>query len=208
MNQFFKEVKSVPGSVPAKKVVEDIIEKIRPSGKILAVGDSARQHAILNYSYFKDNKDIDQLVGVNCANDQCGKFGNFEILNINAHDMPFMDAYFDSVISIMMFEHDSEFWKSLKEINRVLKRGGLFFMGVPGFVPNLKAVDCFKNKTLTKEKSYMEKSVSTICYEIHGMDYYRFSPRSLQEVFFKKYEKVTIEGALLPPRLYGYGYKK
>ena len=43
-----------------------------------------------------------------------------------AHDLPFVDNSFDTIISTECFEHDKFYDKTLKTIVRLLKPGGLF----------------------------------------------------------------------------------
>jgi SAM-dependent methyltransferase len=51
---------------------------------------------------------------------------------MNAHDLTFPDEAFDVVVSCEMLEHDSAFWLSLKEMGRVLKRGGTLIITARG----------------------------------------------------------------------------
>ena len=43
-----------------------------------------------------------------------------------AHELPFVDEFFDTIISTECFEHDRHYVKTLKSIVRMLKSGGLF----------------------------------------------------------------------------------
>ena len=45
--------------------------------------------------------------------------------------MPFNDNTFDSLICFHVLEHIVGFEKAIKEINRVLRPGGVAFLGVP-----------------------------------------------------------------------------
>lgn len=49
-----------------------------------------------------------------------------------AHDISFDPGYFDIVISTETLEHDSQFWLSLMEMNRVLKMGGYMLLTMRG----------------------------------------------------------------------------
>lgn len=75
---------------------------------------------------------------------------------MNAHELEFNDGEFDVVISTEMLEHDDEFWKSLKEMARVLKSKGYLII-------------------TTRGNGFPE----------HGNpnDYYRFMPQSLDRLF-------------------------
>ena len=50
----------------------------------------------------------------------------------NAHHLPFGDAEFDGVVCAETLEHDDEPLRTLAEIRRVLKPGGMFLMTVAG----------------------------------------------------------------------------
>lgn len=59
-------------------------------------------------------------------------------LLMNAHSLGFGDASFDVVVSTEMLEHDDEFWLSLVEMGRVLKRHGVLIITARGngFMPH------------------------------------------------------------------------
>ena len=94
--------------------------------------------------------------------------------------LPFPDATFDCVLSCSTLEHDRYFWRSTREVLRVLRPGGHFVVGVPIYM------------TLPTDK---DRSTST--YARHGLaydaDYYRFSEQAVREVFFEGYSAVTDE---------------
>jgi SAM-dependent methyltransferase len=50
---------------------------------------------------------------------------NVDLLGF-AHELPFVDEYFDTVISTECFEHDRHYDKTLNAAVRMLKSGGLF----------------------------------------------------------------------------------
>ncbi len=45
----------------------------------------------------------------------------------------FCDARFDVVLCNAVIEHDRYFWKTIEEIKRVAKPGGLVVIGAPGY---------------------------------------------------------------------------
>lgn len=57
--------------------------------------------------------------------------GNSEIENIDATNINYEDSYFDIVICNHVLEHIPEYNKALKEIYRVLKRGGIAILQTP-----------------------------------------------------------------------------
>lgn len=110
----------------------------------------------------------------------------------NSNHMPmFEDASFDLVMSCAVHEHDKHFWRSIAEMQRVLKPGGLMIIAVPGFA------------TLPTDVGN-----TTTTYRVHYyVDYYRFTKRAVREVFFDGMERVRVVHLLEPPRILGHGYK-
>jgi len=98
----------------------------------------------------------------------------------NSNAINFPDETFDCVMSCSSIEHDRYFWKTIAETKRVLKKGGVFVVGVPIYM------------TLPTDKDY-----TTLTYARHGLaynaDYYRFSEQAVREVFFEGYSEVTDE---------------
>jgi SAM-dependent methyltransferase len=103
-----------------------------------------------------------------------------EMITGNGNELPFPDASFDCVLSSSALEHDKYFWRTVAEVRRVLRKGGVFIAGVPIY------------KTLPTDKEY-----TTLTYARHGIaynaDYYRFSEQAVRELFFEGYEAVTHE---------------
>ena len=70
----------------------------------------------------------------------------------DAHRLPFKDASLDVVVSKDTLEHFIEPWTVVREVDRVLKRGGRFIIWVPFMHP------------------------------FHGDDFYRYSPAGLRRM--------------------------
>lgn len=60
------------------------------------------------------------------------------------HKYPFADNTFDVAVSISCFEHDEMFWLSFKEIVRVVKNGGYFYLIAPHKDGIHMKVDCWR----------------------------------------------------------------
>ncbi|HJQ38276.1 MAG TPA: class I SAM-dependent methyltransferase [Thermoanaerobaculia bacterium] len=56
-----------------------------------------------------------------------------EILNADMRHMPFRDETFDVVYTMGTLEHIAEYRHTMREIHRVMKRGGVAVIGVPNF---------------------------------------------------------------------------
>jgi SAM-dependent methyltransferase len=48
--------------------------------------------------------------------------------------LPFNDEYFDIVIANQVLEHTKDIWWITSEISRVIKKGGIFLVGVPNLL--------------------------------------------------------------------------
>ena len=196
-------MKIIKISEPSNKIAQvynEVISKFAPIGKILSVGDSAKQHAILNFPYFKNNKAKINAQGINLDKTQCGVFEHFTIHHGNANSMPqYKDEEFDCVISFMMFEHNPEFWLALNEMKRVLKKNGMLIVCVPGYHTSSHTPatpNCGDNYPMA------------LTYGCHGdPDCYRFSPHFYKYVVFKDFTKKVLYDVLFPPRLIGIGTK-
>ena len=84
-------------------------------------------------------------------------------------DIPFDDAYFDSVFSSEVFEHIFDLDKSLMEINRVLKTGGKLLITCP-FVFNEHETphDFARYTTFALNHLFIKYGFTVIDYEKQG----------------------------------------
>ncbi len=131
-----------PGSGPRRRrtlsgrmhpTIYDAFERIcsarRAGRRVLEIGALPKPRSLLNLRALGR---ASHRVGVNLAPPT--RFGSFEILQANANALPFEDASFDTVLSNATLEHDAKFWKSLGEIRRVVRPGGLLVIGIPAFM--------------------------------------------------------------------------
>ena len=88
---------------------------------------------------------------------------------MNGNDLDLDDNSIDVVVCMNMLEHDLYFWKTVSEINRVLKKDGLLFVSVP-----------------------------TIKFPLHDhpSDYYRFTEEALRCFVFDGYDIIDLTGVL------------
>lgn len=143
-------------------------------------------------------------------------FTDFKILKGNSNCMDcFTDEKFDAVLCNATLEHDKYFWKTLAEIKRVTKIGGLVVIGVPGY--GLSRMDKLQEASgrlpilrSLRHKHYLDVFFSsTVTFQIHNApgDYYRFSQQAVREVFFEGMNNVEIRSVMQPPRIIGSGIK-
>lgn len=175
-------------------------------GSVLEVGCGPSKNTLLNRTIFKHSK---YRVGINLIG--YTHYREFKVIKCNAHDMKetFDENTFDIVLCNMVLEHDPLFWKSLEEINRVIKKGGLFVLGVPAVISNVN-----KSKlTIGTQVAKVNKNMllnSTITYRVHNApgDYWRFTEQAYKEVLMQGFEKIVCSSFLLPPLLLGSGIKQ
>ena len=147
----------------------------------------------------------------------------YKIRQHNSNDMTclFEDRSFDVVLCSSVLEHDRYFWKTLREVRRVLKPGGLFFLGVPGYSVKMsfaRNILLFLWKILWKlfgnvargpllyvRNSSLLAATSTYSYHFGPSDFYRFSEDAVREVLFEGFELLHMESFLSPPRFLGVG---
>jgi len=193
----------VDKSIDIYAAYDKVLSDVAPTGKILGVGESAKRTSTLNYPYFRSNLDKVDCVGLQPVHSECGKYEHIDIKYGNAHNMEWPSSFFDCVISFTHMEHDPEFWLSLEEMKRVLKKDGPLIVAVPGFI--------YSPSTFLSQASINGcVGNGTITYENHGNpDCYRFSGHWFEYVVFKKnqFHKPSVIVASQPPRLIGVGYK-
>ncbi len=123
------------------------------------------------------------------------KVGSVFVINADANKLPFRKKSFDLVLCNSVLEHDPKFWLTIMEMKRVLKKGGLLIIGVPGF---------------SEDPKYYIETASTITLNYHRFpdDYYRFSVAAMTQVFFNGLINTQHCTIMRPPRIIGWGWKK
>ena len=190
---------------------EKICSKKNVTGSVLEIGAVPSINSLL---CMKSLEGATEKVGINLSGPY--EFEDFKVLKGNANDMDcFEDERFHAVLCNAVLEHDRYFWKTIGEMKRVTKRGGLVVIGTPGYTC-LKAE---KLKSLLRKIPYVRNLRSnpyfnlffaaTITYQVHDApgDYYRFSPQAFKDVFFKDMKDVEVISVMLPPRIIGAGIK-
>lgn len=180
-------------------------------GAVLEVGAIPSNMSLLA---MKSLGNATEKIGINL--DGPYEFRDFRILKGNGNCMDcFENEKFDAVLCNATLEHDKYFWKTLAEINRVTKPGGLVVIGVPGY--GLTRMDKWQNAARNwsimhklRHKHYLDIFFSsTITFQIHDHpgDYYRFSQQAVREVLFEGMDNVEIRSVMQPPRVIGFGTK-
>lgn len=186
---------------------EKICSTRNASGYVLEVGAIPFDDSLLN---MKSLKNAEKKIGINL--DGPYTYKDFHIVQGNANSMTgFENEMFDTVLCNAMLEHDKFFWKTISEIKRVTKSGGLIVIGTPGYVqyPVERYIYRFVNK-IPFIRHYIEclftSTVTLVVHEYPG-DYYRFSIQTYKEVFFEGMRDVEVRSIMVPPRIIGVGIK-
>ena len=155
-------------------------------------------------------------IGVNL--DGPYRHGDCEILRADANSLAslpgFGDESFDTVLCNSVLEHDRFFWKTLAEMKRVTRPGGVIGIGVPGYAKlSLERTASRLAGALGRigvpARILDPLRAATLTLQIHNHpgDYYRFSPQSVAEVFLEGLVDTELHTIMLPPRVIGFGVK-
>ncbi|SRR5258706_7843806 len=181
------------------------------TGRVLEIGAVPTKDSLL---CMKSLQNAREKIGVNI--DGPYKHLDFTILKSNANKMAFDDDQFDVTLCNGVLEHDRFFWKTVYEIRRVTRPGGLIAIGTPGYGQLLSLSFLGKSNIVVRalRKLRWFASVpalfrSTLTLEIHNApgDFYRFSPQAFQYVLFEEMENVEIQSIMMPPVIIGIGTK-
>ena len=184
-----------------------LVKNIR--GRVLEIGATPDDSSLLN---MKALSNATEKIGLNI--DGPYKYRDFSIIQGNANSMTcFQDGSFDLVLCSSVLEHDKYFWKTLGEMKRVTKSGGLLMIGVPGYgsFPGEKYV-LGVIKIIVRlwpkiNSSFLANSAITLRPHNYPEDYYRFSPQAFKDIFFEDMVDVEIRTVMHPPRVIGFGIK-
>lgn len=185
------------------QVFDQICRDRRAGGSVLEVGATGSAKGLLAMPCLSSAA---EKIGINLKAQRA--YPGFQILEGNANDMSmFPDERFDTVLSNATLEHDKCFWKTISEIHRVTKRGGLIVIGVPGYTD--LAVNRLLRRRRRRDKRLGWLLDSTLTFKVHNApgDFYRFSEQAMADVFMSGLGQVQIKVTLVPPRIIGSGIK-
>jgi SAM-dependent methyltransferase len=179
-------------------------------GPVLEIGAIPSDESLLT---MKSLEQATSKIGIDLNGPQ--EYKDFKILKGNSNAMEFPDNSFDAVLCCSTLEHDKYFWKTLAEMKRVAKPGGLIAINVPGYA-KLKAEKIkglWSRMPLVRrlhQNSYLNLLFTgTITYQVHNWpgDYYRFSAQAVREVFLDGLEQTEVRTIMWPPRIMAIGVK-
>ena len=201
-----------------------------PTGRVLEIGaPSDPKNSLL--TYLASKKDCNyECIGIDLLANPSASGGSlpYKLLQCNSNNMSlFENASFDVVISSSTLEHDLYFWKTLSEVRRILKVGGVFAVLAPGYNKGLSKRARILRRVLGlvskidrtwlhgalqgKLEQIVENSLlsrtSTYHYHWGPKDCYRFSEDAFREVFMEGFDCRHFESILDPPRLVAVGIR-
>ncbi|HEY7140735.1 MAG TPA: methyltransferase domain-containing protein [Methylomirabilota bacterium] len=189
---------------------ERICSARRAGGRVLEIGAQPVSYALL---CMKSIETAREKIGLNL--DGPHTYRDFTILKGNANVMDcFADGYFDTVLCNAVLEHDRFFWKTLAEIRRVTRPGGLVVIGTPGYSRLPHSLSSARHDRVSAIATSIRARLpwllwSTLTCGVHNApgDYYRFSPQAYREVFFEAMEDITVHTIMWPLIVIGAGLK-
>ncbi len=205
------------------KAFERVCAERGAGGHVLEIGAVPDETSLLNMQALAGAA---SKTGLNL--DGPHRFAGYEIVQGNANDMAcFESGSFDTVLCNAVLEHDAFFWKTLTEIRRVTKPGGLVVIGAPGYRELWKdrlirsqgasgtargGRESWLNalgRRLSACRLFDFLINATPTFRVHNEpgDYYRFSPQAFRDVVFEGMRDVRVRSVLIPPRLIGSGLK-
>lgn len=140
----------------------------------------------------------------------------WEILEGDANAMPFAPSSIDAVICNAMLEHDKHFWLTLAEVRRVLRPGGLFFVGAPGYQDRVAPLVRVGNGVERRLRGgrlrrivtqpVLQGLLATRTLPYHSPpDYYRFSSDAFKTVVLDGFRIKRIDKVGRPVRIIAVG---
>jgi SAM-dependent methyltransferase len=181
---------------------EEICSTRGISGAVLEIGAMPEPMTLLNLPSLAGAR---EKIGINISGGS--RCDGVAILKVDANDMScFPDQHFDAVLCNAMLEHDRYFWKTLAEIRRVVRIGGLVVIGAPGYRRSPRP-SRFRRllAKVSAERWPIRRAAPTFPLHNFPGDYYRFSEQAFREVFFEGMCHVTIRTVMNPPRFIGAG---
>lgn len=183
-------------------VFEEVCRRRGAAGDVLEVGAVPTDDTLLRLPCLRD---AGSRIGVNPEGPwQCD---GFAIIRGHGSDLrAFSDGRFDTVLCNSTLEHDARFWETLREIRRVLRPGGLFVVGVPGYLPG-SIRPLLGGSEGTALPAWVDATTPVLVHHNFPGDFYRFSAQAVAGVFMEGMRDVEVRAVMVPPRLVASGFR-
>lgn len=181
-----------------------ICRERRAGGRVLEIGATPNDQTLLTLPALRE---APHKLGINLL--QSGRHRDFEVVRGSANEMQqFADGTFDTVLSNATLEHDRHFWKTIAEIHRVTRPGGLVVLGVPAFVDadlDARVRRWIQRRPLLRRRWGAIAEKATLTFRVHNFpgDFWRFSKQAVADVLLDGMEDVRLEVVMSPPRVIG-----
>lgn len=168
-------------------MANSLIEKKLRSGRLLDIGSGSHPFFLLNTQFF-EKVGVDQLVDKKDRKKYIKEKIQLFPFDINSHKkLHFKDEYFDCVIMLAVAEHlkQQELGLLLKEVHRVLRKGGSFIYTTPAvwsdiFLRFLSIVGLVSREEIEEHKEYYLSGKMSKILETAG-----FSKEKMQFGYFE-----------------------
>jgi SAM-dependent methyltransferase len=202
----------------------EIFDRFPPPGPVtIELGASETPQESLLAPLHRRNPE-GRYIGVNLkySAEAQGRGGPYELLESNANDLAAIDdESIDAVVTNAMLEHDEAFWLSLAEVRRVLRPGGLFYVGVPGYSSDPTTAQRslrVASRSRVGRQPLVRDGLRRLRHEVFGGtptmvfhaapdDFWRFSEQAVRRIFLKDMECLTFVSVMRPPRFLAVGRK-
>lgn len=120
----------IPSDVLQRAIEANIWDLCQFKNPVLEIGVGNGKMGLI---IFKNHGKIDVGIDLDKSGlDDAKKTKKYKkILHVDAQNMPFKNASFNTIVSNSTFEHIANDLKAISEVSRVLKKGGLFFATIP-----------------------------------------------------------------------------
>jgi SAM-dependent methyltransferase len=184
---------------------ERLLERFPPGERVLEIG--ATPYTAQSFAGMLPGR---EYVGLNIEGASEGD--GWRIIEGNGHALPFDDESVDAVICNATLEHDEAFWLTVAETRRVIRPGGIFYVGAPGFTGRRGRIVDLAFRVSRKAPrvgnfKLWGRLIATQTYPFHGApdDYWRFSPNAFHDVILAGFEVLDLAEVFVPPRIVAAG---
>ena len=118
-----------PGFAPSKQIIDSARPFLKTGGRVLDIGcQGGHQLALIAQDY-------EEVYGLDIApHDEIWATipqTKFLVHDVDSSPLPFPDEYFDCILCTMVLEHVFDVFGLVREIARIMKRGGTCLLAVP-----------------------------------------------------------------------------